>query len=270
MKLAVSNIAWSDSEDADISDELKAAGADALEVAPGRLHPSPVAATASEAAEIRAIWQGRGLAIVSMQSLLFGRPDLTLFAEPEGRKAFVRYLGDMLRFAGALGAGPLVFGSPKNRLKDGLNFAEARDRAVPIFREIGDLAQAANTVFCLEANAKEYGCDFMTRLDEAAEVAAATAHPAIGLVVDTGNMELAGDRPERVAEYAELVRHLHLSRPQLAPLNPEDDFPRQVLNALREAGYDGIATVEMRMSATGARSAVVRAVEAARSWIDRT
>ena len=42
--------------------------------------------------------------------------------------------------------------------------------ALPVLRKIGALAEASGTIFCLEANATGYGCDFMTVLAEAGRV----------------------------------------------------------------------------------------------------
>ncbi|MGR3762381.1 sugar phosphate isomerase/epimerase family protein (plasmid) [Roseobacteraceae bacterium NS-SX3] len=267
MILAASNIAWPAEADASIAPLLLEAGAGALEAAPARLHGDPAAASAEEAEAIRAAWDRRGLPVISMQALLFGKPELCLFGPDETVQGFTSYLARIIAFAGRLGAGPLVFGSPGNRRRGGLDTDEACARAVPVFRALGDTARAHGTVFCLEPNALGYGCDFMTTLDEAAAVVRAAGHDHVGLVADTGNMAMAGDPPEAAARHAGLVRHLHLSRPQLAPLDEGDDFPRRVLDALRAGGYAGAATVEMRQVPQDPIGAVARALHIAREWI---
>ncbi len=267
MQLAFSNIAWNVDEDALVSDVLAKTGITAIEVAPARLHHAPLAATPREIQSLREHWAAAGLPIRSMQALLYGRHDLHLFGTDDQRRELTDYLRQIIGFASGLGAGPLVFGSPKNRLKGQLSFSEACALAVPVFREVGEIAAHAGTVFCIEANALDYGCDFMVNLEEAAEVVRQVDHSAVGLVVDTGNMAMAGDTESEIAKHAHLIRHLHLSRPHLAPLDEKDPFPGRVLAAVQSAGYSGIATVEMRRPEKDTGAVISRCAELAQYWL---
>ena len=75
----------------------------------------------SDIAEYRRSWEDRGLQIVSLQSLLFGRSDLQLFGDDGVRAALADYLRRVIDFGAPLGAHALVFGSPKNRLRGALD-----------------------------------------------------------------------------------------------------------------------------------------------------
>jgi sugar phosphate isomerase/epimerase len=271
MKLAVSNIGWTEAHDGTIAGRLRDAGADALEVAPGRLFADPLAATLADAEAKREEFAAAGLPAVSMQSLLYGRPELTLFGSPEDREALLAHLEHIMALAGRLGCGPLVFGSPRNRQRGGRSFEEATAEALPVLRRIGDIAAATGTVFCLEANAAAYGCDFMTVLAEATAVADATAHPGVGQVIDTGNMMMEGEAPAAAVAAIAHVRHVHVSAPQLGPVAPHRAFIAEVVGALADAGYDGAVTLEMR--APGPEAAdpladLLRGVETVRSVLD--
>ncbi len=269
MKLAISNIAWTDADDATIAPALVEAGAEGIEVAPGRVFEKPAAATEADAARVRERWEGAGLPVRSMQALLFGQERLRLFGDEADARAFTDYLGHVIRLAGALGCGPLVFGSPGNRRRGDMPFAEACRRAVPSLRRLGDAAQAAGCVLCLEPNATDYGCDFMTTLGEAAEVVVAVDNPGVGLVVDTGNMQMMGEPAEAALEVAPLARHLHLSMPRLAPIDADAAFVGETVSVMRRAGYPGGATLEMRAPQDRpAREAAVVAVRVGRAWID--
>lgn len=270
MRLAISNIAWRQTEDDGIAARLISAGAQALEVAPTRLHSDPAKVSVAETASIRALWEGRGLPIVSMQSLLFGAPELTLFGPKDAGEAMIERLAAVLAFAGRLGCRRAVFGSPLNRLKGARTFNEALVESAPIFRRIGIHAAAAECTFCIEANATGYGCDFITKLKEAAELVEVVADPYIGLVVDAGNMEMAGDDIDDLKHVAHLARHLHLSRARLVPLDGTAVLARRVLRTLCGAGYDGIVTIEMRapQGTENGVDAACRAVETVRGWLD--
>src|SRR5438552_1722928 len=97
----------------------------------------------------------------------------------------LEYLSKISWLGGQLGAGPLVFGSPKNRIRGDLTFDEALKIAVPFFRSAAGNAQKNGTILCLEPNPPEYGCDFVTNTREALSVVEQVAHPGFRLHLDS-------------------------------------------------------------------------------------
>jgi len=249
VRLAVSNIGWTAGQDATASARLIAAGAEATEVAPGRIFADLALATPAEARRLGAGLAAAGLPAVSMQALLYGQEDLRLFGDRADEGMLLAHFDRLFGLAAALGCGPLVFGAPKNRLKGSMGFAEATRRAVPVLSRIGDLAARHRLTFCLEANARAYGCDFMTRLAEAAEVAAAVDHPAVAVVGDTGNMLMEDEPAEAILAVLDRLAHVHVSAPALASPLAHRDFVAALIGHLGAAGYGGIVTLEMRPGA---------------------
>jgi D-psicose/D-tagatose/L-ribulose 3-epimerase len=246
VRLAVSNIGWTEQHDASVLPKLRDVGVEAIEIALGRVFADPLSASVDDAHIVSERFQAAGLPIVSMQSLLYGRPELVLFGTQAEAEGMLSHLRQIMTLAQALGCGSLVFGSPKNRLRGDRSFDQACADAIPILRQIGDIAAKTNTTFCLEANASGYGCDFMTVLAEANQVAMKAAHPAIGQVLDTGNMMMEGEAPEAILPSLPMVRHVHISAPQLGPVAPHEDYVGHVISLLREHGYEGVVTLEMR------------------------
>ena len=244
--LAASNIAWAKEHDTQIRETLRETGISAIEAAPSRLFSDIPSASKDEAKELREFWEQQELPIVSMQALLFGRPELKVFGDTADTAALIDYLSHVIKLAGALGAQPLVFGSPQNRLKGHLSFEQAKARVTPLLRQLGDLCADANTVFCIEANAVQYGCDFITTLEEAADVVNSVNHPHVSLVADTGNMLLAGDTTDQLELVMEYVAHVHISAPQLAPISSQEKFIRAVVSYLKQSSYKRVVTLEMR------------------------
>lgn len=244
--LAASNIAWTKELDIQIRETLRETGISAIEAAPSRLFSDIPSASKDEAKELREFWEQQELPIVSMQALLFGRPELKIFGDTADTSALIDYLSHVIKLAGTLGAQPLVFGSPQNRLKGDLSFEQAKVRVTPLLHQLGDLCADANTVFCIEPNAVQYGCDFITTLEEAADVVNSVNHPHVALVADTGNMLLAGDTTDQLKLVMEYVAHVHISAPQLAPISSEEKFIRTVASYLKQSSYSRIVTLEMR------------------------
>jgi sugar phosphate isomerase/epimerase len=246
MRLAASNIAWSADDDAAAAEILASLGFEGIEIAPTRVWPSPLATSAAERLAFRREWEARELPVVAMQALVFGRPDLVLFGEPAAREALATHLRGMIDLGADLGAGTLVFGSPKNRLRGSLGFEQALEIAAPFFRALGEYAAARGTALCVEANPPEYGCDFVTRAEEAADLVTRAASPGFGLHLDAGGMHLTGGAESSIRRLAAGARHFHVSEPGLAPVGSSSADHRSLAAALAAVGYRGWASVEMR------------------------
>lgn len=219
MRIAISNIAWDVTEDEAIAALLNRHGIDAIDVAPGKYFPDPQAASTADTARVRDWWQARGIEITGMQALLFGTQGLNVFGTRESQAAMLRHLDAVCRIGGQLGATRLVFGSPKNRDRSGIDDAQALAVAVDFFRKLGDLAAGHGVVVCLEPNPECYGANFMTTARETTTVVAAVAHAAIRMQIDTGALAINDEKiSELLPAHAALVGHVHVSEPNLVPV----------------------------------------------------
>lgn len=249
MRLAISNIAWSPSEDIEVAELLRHHNVDAIDVAPGGYFSDPAAAKDFEIAAVRDWWGAKGIEITGMQALLFGKPSLNVFGAPDVRAAMLLHLRDICRIGSGLGARRLVFGSPKNRDRTGLGEEAALDIAVPFFQRLGAIAEDHGVVVCLEPNPPQYGANFMITTAEAAEMVMRVAHPAIRLQFDTGALALNCEDPDLVlTRYASLVGHVHLSEPGLVPLGDSGTNHTSIANAIFRHLDDPLTTIEMLAS----------------------
>lgn len=269
MKLAVSSIAWNPPEEPAVADWMASQGLTGVELAPGKLFAgSPLDATPAQVAAVRAFWASRGMQIVALQALLFGHPELCVF--DGSRPLTLDYLKAIVRLGGALGARALVFGAPKNRARGALPAAEAWSIALEFFGALGEEARAAGTCFCIEPNPAQYGADFCTGSAEALALVEAVGSPGFGLHLDSACALLAGeDFPARIAASARVLRHLHVSEPQLAPVAPGGTADLQGMGvALRRIHYDHYVSIEMKAAPDGGNLArVERAFQHVRQGI---
>lgn len=243
MRTAVSNLAWGAGAGDDVAEVLARCGVQGVEVAPTAIWPEAPAVDRAHAVAEAARWQSWGLTVVAMQSLLFGHPELRLF-DPAAHPALREHLTGMVRLAGALGCGVAVFGSPRNRVRDGLPDAEADARAAEFFAGLVPVLAAEGVVLTLEPNAPAYGADFMTTYEDAARVADLVDSPWVAPQIDTGCLRMVGVDAAR-AVGRRVPAHVHASAPDLAP--PPGDVDHEALAAtLRAAGYGGWVTLEMR------------------------
>lgn len=264
MRLAVSNLAWEPVEDEAVAEVLRDAGVQAVELAPTKVFPDPLAASSDDVERVREGWRERGFEISALQSLLFGRPDLLLFADREARDATRDRLIGFVRLAAALGAARLVFGSPANRrVPDGMPSAEAEAIAVEVFGAIGAAAVDEGVVFCIEPNPRVYGCNFVTTSDEGAALVRAVGSAGFGLHLDVAGATLAGESPAAaVRDHAGELCYLHISAPSLGALETDVVDHAAAGRALAESPYRGFGSIEMRPGPVGGNASRVAAAVA--------
>lgn len=246
MRIGISNIAWDPLEDEAVADLLVARGLDAIDVAPGKYFPAPASATESQISKVRDWWLQRGIALTGMQALLFGTSGLNLFGAAEVQQAMLAHLAAVCRIGSVLGASRLVFGSPKNRDRQGLSDEVATEMAVDFFRRLGDIAGTHGVLVCLEPNPPRYGANFMTTSEETARIVTLTDHPAIRMQLDTGAMHINGEDISRTVEqFAPLVGHIHASEPDLLPLGDGGVDHGEIHQVLLRRLPHHVVTVEM-------------------------
>ncbi|WP_343344192.1 TIM barrel protein [Sphingomicrobium sp. XHP0239] len=258
MIFAMSNIAWAPDERLGAYAALAEAGISGLEIAPGILFDGaedpmdPDIATAERAMGELA---DHGLALVSMQSLLYGVEDAALFGDARQRQRFADAMHRAIDLAGRFAIPNVVFGSPRQRvIPKGANDEAAIDHAATTFASFADRAAEAGTVIAMEPNPAAYGTNFLTSLQEAIGFVAAVNHPALRLNFDLGAIIMNGDAA-RAADLARAVashvHHVHVSEPDLAPAPADPAALAPVLAALAEKGYDRAVSIEMRRTDEG-------------------
>lgn len=197
--------------------------------------------------EYRAFWRDHGLAIVSLQALLFGRDDLRIFESEASREATAGYLEHVMTVAATVGASRLVFGSPKNRRRGELDRREADHVAVELFRRLGRAAVANGVTLCIEPNPLEYGCDYLTTAAEGLAFVERVDSAGIGLHLDSGAMTLAGEDPRTIMpRVGPWLRHFHISEPFLQIIGSGRVDHSAFAEALVAARFDGWLSIEMR------------------------
>jgi D-psicose/D-tagatose/L-ribulose 3-epimerase len=244
---------------------LRAAGFTGVEIAPTKRWESPVEASKREIADYKAAWAKRGLSVVALQALLFGRPDLQLFGNLTVRRALRDYMLELIEMASGLGAHALVFGSPKNRKRGAMKLEEATEIAAEFFREIGAVAAPRGCVVCIEPNPPSYDCDFINTTAEAVALVELIASRGVKVQGDLGAMLTNGEDPaDAVQSAAGWIGHFHVSEPELAEISSVT-ANEAAATALGAAKYTGWVSIEMRAASSGSRiDAVQRAAQMVR------
>jgi sugar phosphate isomerase/epimerase len=243
VRIGISNVAWNRDEDEELLALLPSLGVEALEVAPTKLWDDPLAAPLEE-------YRRRAtLPVVSLQSLLFGHPELRLF--DASRSQTMERLQRMCDVAARLGASVLVFGSPQNRRLEG---REPED-AIPFFQELGRYAESRGVCVCIEPLPPQLGTDFLNTVEEAVAFVAAVGSAGLDVHLDSATLHLTGEQ----VSFA--PRHFHATELGFGVLGSEGVDHARYANELRGLDYGGVVSIEMFALEGSNRERVLASVE---------
>ncbi len=241
MRLSISNIGWSEENDAAVYSIMKNNGFMGLEIAPTRIFPEQPYSKLDEA---RA-WADKlrteyGFVVPSMQSIWYGKNE-KLFGTDEDRAALLEYTKKAIDFAEAVGCKNLVFGCPRNRsIPDGAD----ENIAIRFFKEVGDYAAEHGTVVGMEANPPIYNTNFINDTASAMELIERVNSDGFKLNLDIGTM-IENDEDVLVLKGREQhINHVHVSEPGLKPIE-ERKLHRDIFDLLKACEYTGFVSIEV-------------------------
>ncbi|SDG88286.1 sugar phosphate isomerase/epimerase family protein [Pelagibacterium luteolum] len=245
-RAAISNIAWPAEADDEALDLAVTLGFSGIELAPAKVFGPPDTADPDAVERYREALQARGLTVPALQAILFGVADAHLFGSPEARERLAVRLARVAEIAGALGAGACVFGSPGLRDPGDRPAEDAMAIAMEFFAEMAPRFDANDTTLAFEANATIYDCRFITHTHEAMRLVSEVDRKGFGLQLDLGTVFANREDTDTLIAAARLAAHCHASEPHLVPLGSGGHDHARAGDALRQAGYDGWISVEMK------------------------
>ena len=247
LRYSISNIAWDKEHDAEMYTFLKENGIQGLEMAPTRLFDDPYDNLERSHLYARMLKNRYSLEVSSMQSIWY-RVSESIFGSQQEREKLLRYTRKAILFAESMGIGNMVFGCPKNRrIPEGMSEKEAEEIAVGFFRRLGDFAAEHNTVLAMEANPVIYGTNFLNGTRETCEFVKKVGSSGLKVNIDMRTMIYNKENPHLVKTYKTLVNHIHISFPNLLPIEECEEY-RTLKKVLGKIDYTGYISVEMKNS----------------------
>lgn len=263
MKLSISNIGWEIHEDKEVFELIQRYGFEGIELAPPKIFKDPANATDKEIRDYLSYINMYGFKFPAMQSLLFGKPELKIFDDSRGDT--LEYLKKIIELAQKLDVKVLVFGSPKNRFIGDMPKDEAKKIAIDFFKELGEYAHSKERCFCIEPNAKEYGCDFITNTDEAIKLVKEVSSKGFRLHIDSAVMAMNGENIEENLKIAlPYTEHFHISEPFLELITNNKTNHEEFAKTLKSLNYDKWISIEMK---NGVMDSNIEAIENSLEYI---
>jgi D-psicose/D-tagatose/L-ribulose 3-epimerase len=265
MKIAISNLAWQIEEEQIIAEIMQSFLIRGVEIALTKIWQLPLLATDRELNAYQNFWQSYGIEIVALQSLLFGKTELTIFENEPQRNQTFQYLSRIIELGSKLGAKILVFGAPNNRIIGTLEAKKAEEIAISFFYNLGQVAAHYDMMFCIEPNPNIYGCDFITNSLEGLELVTKTNSRGFRLHLDAAGMTLSEEAIQlAIAQSFPQLCHFHISEPNLMPIGEGGVDHQTFGKTLTNLNYQGWTSIEMKAQNTNSNSLnVKRALEIA-------
>ena len=239
------------------------AGYDCIEIAPFTIAKSVTEISAAERQRIKDLAARTGIGISGIHWVLVQTEGLHLtHPEPETRAPTSRYFIDLVDFCADLGGTRIIVGSPKQRsLQPEVSYEQAWEHATNVFRDSVKRAEQRGVVICFEPLAPSE-TDFVNTAAEGIRFAAQFNSPAMSIILDVKAMSSEGKPvPEIIRDSAGKFEYFHANDPNLkGPGFGDTDF-KPIAAALREAGYDGVVSVEVFKFEEGAETIASRSIE---------
>lgn len=223
------------------------AGYDAVEIAPFTLGESVTDVGPEQRTEIRRTAADHGLTVAGLHWLLASPKGLHLNSpDPSVRRRTVDYLRAEMNCCAEIGGDRLILGSPKQRnVPDHETPRQVWERAVEVFRRLGQDAEDRDVILCIEPLAPSE-TDFINTAAEALRLVEEVGRPGFRMMLDVkamcGEVEPI---PRIIRQCAPHVKHIHANDANRGgPGFGDTDF-QPIADALREVGYDGYVSVEV-------------------------
>ena len=260
MRFAICNEIYQGWSLPDTFRHARAAGYDAVEVAPFTLAKSVGLIPPARRAEIRRQAADAGVALSAIHWVLVETEGLHVTSpDPIVRARTARYFVDLVDFGADLGAPCMVVGSPKQRnLLPGVTSEQGWAWAADVFRPAVARARDRGFTICFEPLAPSE-TNFINTACDARRFADLFASPAMSIILDVKAMS-SEDRPvaETIRQSGGRFAYFHANDANLkGPGFGDVDFV-PIARALRDVGYDGTVSVEVFRFEEGAEAIATR------------
>lgn len=239
------------------------AGYDCIEIAPFTIAKSVLDISAAERERIKDLAARKGIGISGIHWVLVQTEGLHLtHPDAETRARTSRYFVDLVDFCADIGGARIIVGSPKQRsLQPGVSYEQAWEFATNVFRDSVQRAEERGVVICFEPLGPGE-TDFVNTASEGIRFAEQFKNPAMSIILDVKAMSTeAKPVPDIIRDSAGSFAYFHANDPNLkGPGFGDTDFG-PIAAALREAGYDGVVSVEVFKFEEGAEMIASRSIE---------
>ncbi len=243
MKIAISNLAWSNEDNQKVYSYLKDRNIQFIEIAPSKLvGEDPYNNILKLQAETEKLKEKYNLTIISMQSIWFKITN-NIFESAKSYQLLIDYTKKAIDFAASIKCRNLVFGCPKNRNM----FDKEKDYPVALnfFKEIGLYALNKNVVIAVEPNPTIYNTNFLNYTEEVLDFVKQINLPSIKINYDIGTVIQNDESFNILKDNMIYINHIHISEPNLVKIT-QRNLHKELFSLLKEYNYQNYISIEMK------------------------
>jgi protein FrlC len=239
---------WSNSHTLiDTAEILSEIGFDGMEIAAGRPHAWPSDLSQQERSLLTQYFERLGIEIVAICPLIAPHLNPASLYVQELRDAR-EYMIDCVRLASDLKSQLVVY--PAGWVVQGTSPAEAWKHSCETLRIAAEEGRRHGVTVVVEA-IRRVSSNLLWSSDQALRMVLDSAHPNVGLMMDTFHVWAEGEEPSEVInKYGERLSHIHMvdasesGGERRIPGDGVQDIAA-VIEGLKEVGYEGALSVEI-------------------------
>jgi sugar phosphate isomerase/epimerase len=177
---------------------------------------------------------------------LFLPRDLKIVGPEVDQPRLERYITRALKRIQAVGATLAVIGSGGSRsVPDGFSRGEAAAQIVRFLEQVADAAEQTSVTIAIEPlNRKE--SNIINSVAEGAQIARQVSRPSIRVLADFYHMDEDEEPLTEIAAHQDWLAHIHVADTGRLPPGTGSYPYAEFVEQLRQAGYDGMVSVECR------------------------
>lgn len=242
MKLSISSFAWLPEEAEKVADCLQENRINYIDTTPSYVVESLEGKISKKVSNFKDFWSARNISPLGIQSLFYEKRHINFFENTESTLLTVNYFKKVARFSSLMGVKTLILGSPKQR-----NLYNGVDENVKMFfEELSKQCLLFDITLCIEPNASSYGTNFLTNTHEAVDFVKSLNKKNVKINLDTGCDIMNGLDPiDTYEKYADVIGHIHLSGPNLVPVDNHTLDHASFYKMLKKKSYHKGIAIEM-------------------------
>jgi D-psicose/D-tagatose/L-ribulose 3-epimerase len=242
----VSNLAWSISEEKKALKLLKKYKIKKLEFSPNLLLDNNF--TKQQIQKVKKKWKSNGIALYSMQSILYKIENAFIFGTKYQNLIFFKEVKKKIELASILGVKVIVFGSPINRRTFSKKKKILNKIFINTFKKLSVICKKNRVKLCIEANPKIYKSEFLLNTDEVCEIVRKINRTFVLVNLDLGAMIYNRENIKKIVKKnINLIGHVQISAPGLKNVSKHKKTISLLLNTLQKYDFSKTVSLELLM-----------------------
>lgn len=189
------------------------------------------------------LYTNAGLNVYSFQSITYTLDNLNIFDENTNNKLYT-HLTKVIDCAIKNNVINIVFGCPKNRKI--LDYSKNNNNIfIDFFKKVGDYCENKKIIICIENNSSKYGCNYINKINECANLVRQINKKNIKMMVDLGNAIMENDEWYYLNNYKDILCNIDVAHENMKDyLNIHES--NYIFNyVLAHNNYDKMINLEM-------------------------